>query len=189
MNFLTIDELIARYKQRVKKAEQLNTTNNKYYVEKKSIIHWLYLLKAHINPNYALSQVSANNNVYNDILFDNIEKAIGVPLNDWQREYIITGKKKMSGETIAIVLRQLLNNTAEPMDLTTKESTARYCDVALYDDQKDCYGDIILVLHNKLESAGIPVRSVKVKLSEKEQKMNRLTSNKITSNADMVRGE
>lgn len=161
MNFLSIDELIKRYTRHIKKAEQLNTIN-KHYAEKKSVVYWLNVLKSYISPSYALSHTTITN-VYNDILFDNIEKAIGVPLNDWQREYIITGKKKMSDETIAIVLRQLLNNTAEPMDLTTKKSRETYCDVALCEDQKDCYGDIILVLHNKLESAGIPVRSVMVR--------------------------
>ena len=55
MDFLSIDELITRYKKRVKKAEQLNSTDNKYYTEKKSIIHWLCILKSYINPSYDLA--------------------------------------------------------------------------------------------------------------------------------------
>lgn len=73
MDFLSIDELITRYKKRVKKAEQLNSTDNKYYTEKKSIIHWLCVLKSYINPSYDLAQAQTTN-VYNDILFDSIEK-------------------------------------------------------------------------------------------------------------------
>lgn len=52
--FLSIDDLINSYKQRVKKAEKLNTTDNKHYVEKRSVLHWLYVLKAYINPSYAV---------------------------------------------------------------------------------------------------------------------------------------
>lgn len=147
--FLSIDDLINSYKQRVKKAEKLNTTDNKHYVEKRSVLHWLYVLKAYINPSYALAQVQSNidNNIYNDILLDSIGRAIGVSLDEWQREYIITGKKRMNRETMAIVIRQLLDNTAEPIDLKS--------------DQKDCFADVILTLHNRLENAGIPVRQVK----------------------------
>lgn len=151
---MSIDEIIARYTRHIKKAEQLNTTTNKHYAEKKSVVYWLNVLKSYISPSCALSHTTSTN-VYNDILFDNIEKAIGVPLNDWQRDYIITGTKKMNDETIAVILRQLLNNTAEPINLKTKNF-----DVVLDEDQKDCYDDIVLLLHNQLESAGIPVRQV-----------------------------
>lgn len=160
MDFLSIDELITRYKKRVKKAEQLNTTDNKYYAEKKSIIHWLYVLKSYINPSYALTQSQLNiTNVYNDILFNSIEKAIGEPLNAWQREYIITGKNKIDNEVLVITLRQLLDNTAKPMELNPK-AIQSYFDVELNDNQKECYADFVLVMHNLLESAGIPVRQV-----------------------------
>jgi predicted nucleic-acid-binding protein len=162
--FLNIDDLIKTYKQRVKKAEKLKTTDNKHYVEKRSVLHWLYVLKAYINPSYALAKVqtnTANDNIYNDILLDSIGRAIGVSLDEWQREYIITGKKRMNRETMAIVIRQLLDNTAEPMDLTTLEAIQKYCDIDLRSDQKDCFADVILTLHNRLENAGIPVRQVK----------------------------
>lgn len=62
---------------------------------------------------------------------------------------------------MAIVIRQLLDNTAEPMDLTTLEAIQKYCDIDLKNDQKDCFADVILTLHNRLENAGIPVRQVK----------------------------
>ncbi len=160
--FLSIDDLINSYIQRVKKAEKLNTTDNKHYVERKSVLHWLYVLKAYINPSYALAQVqpNANDSIYNDILLDSIGRAIGISLDEWQREYILTGKKKMSRETMAIVIRQLIDNTAEPMDLTTPEAIQKYCDVDLRSDQKECFADVVLTLHNRLESAGIPVRQV-----------------------------
>lgn len=159
MDFLSIDELITRYKKRVKKAEQLNSTDNKYYTEKKSIIHWLCILKSYINPSYDLAQAQTTN-VYNDILFDSIEQAIGVTLNKWQREYIVTGKNKKNNEVLAITLRQLLDNTAKPMDLNAIQN---YFDIELSDNQKECYADFIMVLHNVLESASIPVRRVLIR--------------------------
>ena len=171
MNILSIDEIISRYSHSVKKAERLNTTGNRHYEEKKSVIYYLKLLMSYISPGGALAVANPANpgeympesdiflspvheaaykarvgeceagnitdnaaatdgsitinsatltNECNRLLFDSINAVLGIELMEWQKVYILTGRKARQGEATALALRQLLNNTAQPIDLTDK---------------------------------------------------------------------
>lgn len=163
MNILSIDEIISRYSHSVKKAERLNTTDNEHYRERKSVITYLNLLKSYIRPGYALKvYVNADTmtNSSNNILFSSINKALGIGLTEWQKVYIITGCKLQEGQATAQALKQLLNNTACPMDLTGR-AVGYYCaDIAVTDEELEGYSRLVADIHDRLEAAGIPVRRI-----------------------------
>lgn len=208
MNILSIDEIISRYSHSVNKAERLNTTGNRHYEEKKSVIYYLKLLMSYISPGGALAVANPANpgeympesdiflspvheaaykarvgeceagnitnnaavtdgsitinsatltNECNRLLFDSINAALGIKLMEWQKVYILTGRKARQGEATAIALRQLLNNTAQPIDLTDK-AAGYYC--AGTDGELDDYRKLIINMHDRLDNAGIPVRRI-----------------------------
>lgn len=163
MNILNIDEIISRYSHSVKKAELLNTTDNEHYRERKSVITYLKLLKSYIRPGYALKvYVNADTmtNSCNNILFSSINKALGIELTEWQKVYIMTGCKLQEGQATAQALKQLLNNTARPMDLTGR-AVGYYCaDIAVTDEALEGYSRLVADMHDRLEAAGIPVRRI-----------------------------
>lgn len=163
INILSIDEIIRRYSRHVKKAELLNTTDNEHYRERKSVITYLKLLKSYIRPGYALKvYVNADTmtNSCNNILFSSINKALGIELTEWQKVYIMTGCKLQEGQATAQALKQLLNNTARPMDLTGR-AVGYYCaDIAVTDEALEGYSRLVADMYDRLEAAGIPVRRI-----------------------------
>nr|DAZ36862.1 MAG TPA: hypothetical protein [Caudoviricetes sp.] len=186
MNILSIDERISRYSHSVKKAERLNTTGNRHYEEKKSVIYYLKLLMSYISPGGALAvanpaatdgSITINSatltNECNRLLFDSINAALGIELMEWQKVYILTGRKARQGEATAIALRQLLNNTAQPIDLTDK-AAGYYC--AGTDEELDDYRNLIINMHDRLDNAGIPVRRILKDEQEFEEYLKPLKS-------------
>ncbi len=186
MNILSIDEIISRYSHSVKKAERLNTTGNRHYEEKKSVIYYLKLLMSYISPGGALAvanpaatdgSITINSatltNECNRLLFDSINAALGIELMEWQKVYILTGRKARQGEATAIALRQLLNNTAQPIDLTDK-AAGYYC--AGTDEELDDYRNLIINMHDRLDNAGIPVRRILKDEQEFEEYLKPLKS-------------
>lgn len=186
MNILSIDEIISRYSHSVKKAKRLNTTSNRHYEEKKSVIYYLKLLMSYISPGGALAVVNPAatdgsitinsatlTNECNRLLFDSINAALGIELMEWQKVYILTGRKARQGEATAIALRQLLNNTAQPIDLTDK-AAGYYC--AGTDEELDDYRKLIINMHDRLDNAGIPVRQILKDEQEFEEYLKLLKS-------------
>ena len=199
MNILSIDEIISRYSHSVKKAERLNTTGNRHYEEKKSVIYYLKLLMSYISPVHEaaykarVGECEAGNitdnaaatdgsitinsatltNECNRLLFDSINAALGIELMEWQKVYILTGRKARQGEATAIALRQLLNNTAQPIDLTDK-AAGYYC--AGTDEELDDYRKLIINMHDRLDNAGIPVRRILKDEQEFEEYLKLLKS-------------
>lgn len=186
MNILSIDEIISRYSHSVNKAERLNTTGNRHYEEKKSVIYYLKLLMSYISPGGALvvanpaatdGSITINSatltNECNRLLFDSINAALGIELMEWQKVYILTGRKARQGEATAIALRQLLNNTAQPIDLTDK-AAGYYC--AGTDEELDDYRKLIINMHDRLDNAGIPVRRILKDEQEFEEYLKPLKS-------------
>ena len=211
MNILSIDEIISRYSHSVNKAERLNTTGNRHYEEKKSVIYYLKLLMSSISPGGALAVANPANpgeympesdiffspvheaaykarageceagnitdnaaatdgsitinsdtltNECNRLLFDSINAALGIELMEWQKVYIITGCKLQEGQATAQSLKQLLKNTARPMDLTGR-AVGYYCaDIAVTDEELEGYSRLVADIHDRLEAAGIPVRRI-----------------------------
>lgn len=199
MNILSIDEIISRYSHSVKKAERLNTTGNRHYEEKKSVIYYLKLLMSYISPVHEaaykarVGECEAGNitdnpaatdgsitinsdtltNECNRLLFDSINAALGIELMEWQKVYILTGRKARLGEATAIALRQLLNNTAQPIDLTDK-AAGYYC--AGTDEELDDYRKLIINMHDRLDNAGILVRRILKDEQEFEEYLKPLKS-------------
>lgn len=199
MNILSIDEIISRYSHSVKKAERLNTTGNRHYEEKKSVIYYLKLLMSYICPVHEaaykarVGECEAGNitdnaaatdgsitinsatltNECNRLLFDSINAALGIELMEWQKVYILTGRKARQGEATAVALRQLLNNTAQPIDLTDK-AAGYYC--AGTDEELDDYRKLIINMHDRLDNAGIPVRRILKDEQEFEEYLKLLKS-------------
>ncbi len=202
MNILSIDEIISRYSHSVKKAERLNTTGNRHYEEKKSVIYYLKLLMSYISPVHEaaykarVGECEAGNitdnaaatdgsitinsatltNECNRLLFDSINAALGIELMEWQKVYILTGRKARQGEATAIALRQLLNNTAQPIDLTDK-AAGYYC--AGTDEELDDYRKLIINMHDRLDNAGIPVRRILKDEQEFEEYLKLLKSSAV----------
>jgi hypothetical protein len=221
MNILSIDEIISRYSHSVKKAERLNTTGNRHYEEKKSVIYYLKLLMSYISPGGALAvanpgeympesdiflspvheaaykarvgECEAGNitdnaaatdgsitinsatltNECNRLLFDSINAALGIELMEWQKVYILTGRKARQGEATALALRQLLNNTAQPIDLTDKAAGYYFAGT---DEELDDYRKLIINMHDRLDNAGIPVRRILKDEQEFEEYLKPLKS-------------
>lgn len=224
MNILSIDEIISRYSHSVKKAERLNTTGNRHYEEKKSVIYYLKLLMSYISPGGALAVANPANpgeympesdiflspvheaaykarvgeceagnitdnaaatdgiitinsatltNECNRLLFDSINAALGIELMEWQKVYILTGRKARQGEATALALRQLLNNTAQPIDLTDKAAGYYFAGT---DEELDDYRELIINMHDRLDNAGIPVRLILKDEQEFEEYLKPLKS-------------
>lgn len=186
MNILSIDEIISRYSHSVKKAERLNTTGNRHYEEKKSVIYYLKLLMSYISPGGALAVANAAatdgsitinsatlTNECNRLLFDSINAALGIELMEWQKVYILTGRKARQGEATALALRQLLNNTAQPIDLTDKAAGYYFAGT---DEELDDYRKLIINMHDRLDNAGIPVRRILKDEQEFEEYLKLLKS-------------
>ena len=224
MNILSIDEIISRYSHSVKKAERLNTTGNRHYKEKKSVIYYLKLLMSYISPGGALAVANPANpgeympesdiflspvheaaykarvgeceagnitdnaaatdgsitinsatltNECNRLLFDSINAALGIELMEWQKVYILTGRKARQGEATALALRQLLNNTAQPIDLTDKAAGYYFAGT---DEELDDYRKLIINMHDRLDNAGIPVRRILKDEQEFEEYLKPLKS-------------
>lgn len=186
MNILSIDEIISRYSHSVKKAERLNTTGNRHYEEKKSVIYYLKLLMSYISPGGALAvanpaatdgSITINSdtltNECNRLLFDSINAALGIELMEWQKVYILTGRKARQGEATALALRQLLNNTAQPIDLTDKAAGYYFAGM---DEELDDYRKLIINIHDRLDNAGIPVRRILKDEQEFEEYLKPLKS-------------
>lgn len=202
MNILSIDEIISRYSHSVKKAERLNTTGNRHYEEKKSVIYYLNYLKrlmSYISPVHeeaykaCVGECGAGNttgnaaatdgrmtinsatltNECNRLLFDSINAALGIELMEWQKVYILTGRKARQGEATALALKQLLNNTAPPIDLTDR-AVGYYC--AGTDEELGSYRNLIIDIHDRLDNAGIPVRRILEDEQEFEEYIKALDS-------------
>ena len=94
-----------------------------------------------------------------EALFKKVEEALGFKLYVWQKAYILFGYYRRSGETTAKCIRELLVDSAPPIDFSTRPKNAK----------EDCYRRQFREIQNKLIHAGIPTRTVFWCISDKKR--------------------
>lgn len=80
-----------------------------------------------------------------------IEKAIGFKLFFWQKTYIEFGHYRRTGRTTAIILRELLRDSAVPIDATHLNPR---------NPRQRFVGQMLVDIYFKLKNAGIQTRTV-----------------------------
>ncbi len=83
-------------------------------------------------------------------LFEQVEQALGFKLFKWQKSYIISGKFRRYGKTLAECLRILLAVDGEPLDFSRNTQS-----------QKEMvFRSELREIEKKLKTAGIPTRAI-----------------------------
>ena len=90
---------------------------------------------------------------------EKVEKALGFKLFFWQKNYILRGFFRRSGETTAIVLRDLLQMDRPPIDFTELPRT----------NKENIYRHELMKIKEQLEAAGIETRPVLRSRGEKQE--------------------
>lgn len=83
-------------------------------------------------------------------LFKRIEASLGFDLFVWQKSYIVTGYFRQYGETTAMILKELLDTEAAPLDYTRRGMSHR----------EDNYRRKLREIQERLKDAGIKTRVV-----------------------------
>lgn len=81
-------------------------------------------------------------------LFKRIEAALGFKLFTWQKSFIVLGHFRRYGETTAMILKELLDTEAAPLDYTRRGMSHR----------EDFYRRELRGIQERLEDAGIKGR-------------------------------
>ena len=90
---------------------------------------------------------------------EKVEKALGFRLFFWQKYYILRGFFRRSGETTAIVLRDLLQMDRPQIDFTELPRTYK----------EKIYRQELMKIKEQLEAAGIETRPVLRSRREKQE--------------------
>lgn len=91
-----------------------------------------------------------------------VESALGFKLFIWQKCYIERGEFRWYGETTAMILRDLLNVSAEPIDYSRRAESKL----------ERLYRQELRKIKEKLDRAGIPTRTVFFSQREKWDYLN-----------------
>lgn len=83
-------------------------------------------------------------------LFKRIEAALGFKLFTWQKSFIVLGHFRRYGETTAMILKELLDTEAAPLDYTRQGMSHR----------EDFYRRELRGIQERLKDAGIKTRVV-----------------------------
>lgn len=83
-------------------------------------------------------------------LFEQVEQALGFKLFKWQKSYIISGKFRCYGKTLAECLRILLAVDGEPLDFS--RNTQSHKEMVFRSELRE--------IEKKLKTAGIPTRHI-----------------------------
>lgn len=83
-------------------------------------------------------------------IFERIEGAMGFKLLVWQKAFIVTGHFRQYGETTAMILRELLDVTASPIDFTARPMS----------NKEVFYRQEMKKIQEKLKTAGIETRII-----------------------------
>lgn len=160
-----INDILRRYRAYIKKAKRLGTTDNDFYREKLQVIQYLEELKTlqgdkQVSEQHIQTPVpELINSSCNQIMFNNIDKALGIHLFEWQKVYILTGSIKRTGQMTAAILRQLLQNLSDPIDVSTLASIDYYYKCSC-EEERYRYITKVKEIHAALADAGIPVRRI-----------------------------
>ena len=83
-------------------------------------------------------------------LFKRIEAALGFKLFTWQKSFIVLGHFRRYGETTAMILKELLDTEAAPLDYTRRGMSHR----------EDFYRRETREIQERLHKAGIKTRVI-----------------------------
>lgn len=161
---VTIEDVIRNYKIQTAKAAA-NGTMNKHYEEKKLVIECLEkyrMILANQTTSLDGSKMTVPeiiNTPANEVMFTNISKALGYPLFEYQKIYILTGKDESDGMLTALIVRQLLMSDSDPIDLSSAQAIGYY---HRWDSEigRVNYINKVIDIHDKLLDYGIPVRKI-----------------------------
>ena len=92
-------------------------------------------------------------------LFKRIEAALGFKLFTWQKSFIVLGHFRRYGETTAMILKELLDTEAAPLDYTRRGMSHR----------EDFYRRELRGIQERLEDAGIKTRVVFWSVEDKQR--------------------
>lgn len=98
-----------------------------------------------------------------NLLFEQVEQALGFKLFRWQKSYIISGKFRCYGKTLAECLRILLAFDGEPLDFSYKPKNIK----------ESIFREKLKEIEVKLKAAGIPIRRIFWNKKEKDEYENR----------------
>lgn len=94
--------------------------------------------------------------------FEAIEAALGFKLFSWQKAYIATGQFRQYGATTAMILRELIQVEALPLDCSKKPTTRR----------EAWYLEFLGKIKQQLDDAGVPTRKVFFNEQQKQKYMS-----------------
>ena len=92
-------------------------------------------------------------------LFKRIEAALGFELFTWQKSFIVSGHFRQYGETTAMILKELLDTEATPLDYTRRGVSHR----------EDFYRRELREIQERLKDAGIKTRVVFWSAADKQR--------------------
>ena len=92
-------------------------------------------------------------------MLEKVEKALGFKLFFWQKTYILRGFFRRSGETTAIVLRDLLQTNRPPIDFTELPRTKK----------EEIYRHELMKTKEQLDEAGVETRQVLTSRKQKQE--------------------
>ena len=92
-------------------------------------------------------------------LFKRIEAALGFKLFTWQKSFIVLGHFRRYGETTAMILKELLDTEATPLDYTRRAESRR----------EDFYRWELREIQECLKDAGIKTRAVFWRAADKQR--------------------